>query len=199
MALSTGNGGVLELTAGSGSIGLIGSSAFSGFETLSDDGSALWTLTGEAIQSPTSPTTAGSPSPDRSIVSAAVGAASTGQFDLQNRQLAGSRRCRYRRPFPSRLSRRQPAGRLSRRHCSEQALADRRRRDRCLYTVARERLLFCIALLRRRCFTIPRTVCFRSPTVRARSRPWTFRIRHWDREASASPQTAAVAPAIARS
>ena len=44
-----GNRGVLELSAGSGSIGLIGSSAFSGFETLSDDGSALWTLTADAI------------------------------------------------------------------------------------------------------------------------------------------------------
>jgi hypothetical protein len=77
-----GNGGVLELTAGSGSIGLIGSSAFSGFETLSDDGSALWTLTGaNTIADVTDNgglTIAGSLD-----VSAAVGAASTGQFDLQ--------------------------------------------------------------------------------------------------------------------
>src|SRR5580700_10537004 len=77
-----GNGGVLELTAGSGSIGLIGSSAFSGFETLSDDGSALWTLTGaNTIADVTDNgglTIAGSLN-----VSAAVGAASTGQFDLQ--------------------------------------------------------------------------------------------------------------------
>ena len=77
-----GNGGVLELTAGTGSIGLVGSSAFSGFETLSDDGSALWTLTGaNTIADVTDNgglTIAGSLD-----VSAAVGAASTGQFDLQ--------------------------------------------------------------------------------------------------------------------
>ena len=78
-----GNGGVLELTAGSGSIGLIGSSAFSGFETLSDDASALWTLTGaNTIADVTDNgglTIAGSLD-----VSAAVNSASAGQFDLQS-------------------------------------------------------------------------------------------------------------------
>ena len=41
-----GNGGVLELTAGIGSIGLIGSSSFSNFQTLTDDTGGDWTLTG---------------------------------------------------------------------------------------------------------------------------------------------------------
>ena len=41
-----GNGGVLELTAGTGSIGSIGSSPFSGFQTLIDDLGGTWTLTG---------------------------------------------------------------------------------------------------------------------------------------------------------
>jgi hypothetical protein len=41
-----GGGGSLELTAGTGSIGLIGSSAFSNFMTLTDDANALWRLTG---------------------------------------------------------------------------------------------------------------------------------------------------------
>ena len=78
-----GNGGVLELTAGTGSIGLIGSNAFSGFQTLGDDASALWTLTGaNTIASVTdngSVTIAGS-----LVVSGAVNAVSTGQFVLQS-------------------------------------------------------------------------------------------------------------------
>jgi hypothetical protein len=77
-----GNGGVMELTAGTGSIGSVGSSSFSNFQTLTDDASGLWTLTGSnAIANVTdngSVFIAGSLD-----VSAAVGAASTGQFDLQ--------------------------------------------------------------------------------------------------------------------
>ena len=78
-----GNGGVLELTAGTGSIGLIGSSAFSGFKTLSDDASALWTLTGAntiaAVTNNGGLAIAGSLD-----VSGAVDSASAGQFDLQS-------------------------------------------------------------------------------------------------------------------
>ena len=78
-----GNGGVLELTAGSGSIGLIGSSAFSGFETLSDDASALWTLTGaNTIADVTD--NGGLAIAGSLDVSAAVNSASAGQFDLQS-------------------------------------------------------------------------------------------------------------------
>jgi hypothetical protein len=77
-----GNGGVLELTAGTSSIGLIGSSAFSNFQTLTDDASGLWTLTGGNVIA--NVTDNGSLFIAGSLdVSAAVGAASTGQFDLQ--------------------------------------------------------------------------------------------------------------------
>ena len=77
-----GNGGVLELTAGTGSIGLIGSSAFSNFQTLTDDASGLWTLTGGNVIANVSDN--GSLFIAGSLdVSAAVGAASTGEFDLQ--------------------------------------------------------------------------------------------------------------------
>jgi hypothetical protein len=77
-----GNGGVLELTAGIGSIGLIGSSSFSNFQTLTDDAGGDWTLTGSnSIANVTdngSLVTAGS-----LHVSTAVSSTSTGQFDLQ--------------------------------------------------------------------------------------------------------------------
>ena len=77
-----GNGGVLELTAGIGSIGLIGSSAFSNFQTLTDDAGGDWTLTGSnTIANVTdngSLVVAGSLD-----VSTAVSSTSTGQFDLQ--------------------------------------------------------------------------------------------------------------------
>ena len=77
-----GNGGVLELTAGTGSIGSIGSSSFSGFQTLTDDAGGVWTLTGgNTIANVTdngSLIAAGSLD-----VSTAVSSTSTGQFDLQ--------------------------------------------------------------------------------------------------------------------
>ena len=77
-----GNGGVLELTAGTGSIGSIGSSAFSGFQTLTDDAGGLWTLTGGNVIA--NVTDNGSLFIAGSLdVSTAVGAASSGQFDLQ--------------------------------------------------------------------------------------------------------------------
>ena len=77
-----GNGGVLELTAGTGSIGSIGSSSFSGFQTLTDDASGLWTLTGSNTIA--NVTDNGSLFIAGSLdVSTAVGAASSGQFDLQ--------------------------------------------------------------------------------------------------------------------
>ncbi len=78
-----GNGGTLELSAGLGSIGKIGSDAFSGFQTLNNDANAHWTLTGDnAIANVTndgSLTVAG-----LLDVSAAVDAACTGQFLLQS-------------------------------------------------------------------------------------------------------------------
>ena len=77
-----GNGGVLELTAGTGSIGSIGSSSFSGFQTLTDDANGLWTLTGSNTIA--NVTDNGSLFIAGSLdVSTAVGAASSGQFDLQ--------------------------------------------------------------------------------------------------------------------
>ena len=77
-----GNGGVLELTAGTGSIGSIGSSSFSNFQTLTDDANGLWTLTGANMIA--NVTDNGSLFIAGSLdVSTAVGAASSGQFDLQ--------------------------------------------------------------------------------------------------------------------
>ena len=77
-----GNGGVLELTAGTGSIGSIGSSSFSDFQTLTDDASGLWTLTGGNVIA--NVTDNGSLFIAGSLdVSTAVGSASSGQFDLQ--------------------------------------------------------------------------------------------------------------------
>ena len=77
-----GNGGVLELTTGTSSIGLIGSSAFSNFQTLTDDANGLWTLTGGNVIA--NVTGNGSLFIAGSLdVSTAVGAASSGQFDLQ--------------------------------------------------------------------------------------------------------------------
>ena len=77
-----GNGGLLELTAGTGSIGSIGSSAFSNFQTLTDDANGLWTLTGGNMIA--NVTDNGSLFIAGSLdVSTAVGAASSGQFDLQ--------------------------------------------------------------------------------------------------------------------
>ena len=77
-----GNGGVLELTAGTGSIGSIGSSSFSGFQTLIDDPGGDWTLTGS--NSIANVTDNGSLVVAGSLhVSTAVSSTSTGQFDLQ--------------------------------------------------------------------------------------------------------------------
>ena len=78
-----GGGGTMELTAGSGSIGLIGSSAFSDFTTLTDDPGALWTLTdANAIANVLNN---GSLTIGGSLdVSSAVAAASVGQFVLQS-------------------------------------------------------------------------------------------------------------------
>ena len=77
-----GNGGVLELTAGTGSIGSIGSSSFSGFQTLIDDPGGDWTLTGS--NSIANVTDNGSLVAAGSLhVSTAVSSTSTGQFDLQ--------------------------------------------------------------------------------------------------------------------
>ena len=76
-----GGGGTMELTAGTGSIGTIGSSAFSDFTNLTDDAGALWTLTGANtianVVDNGALTIAGSLD-----VSSAVNAAGTGQFDL---------------------------------------------------------------------------------------------------------------------
>ena len=73
---------MLELTAGTGSIGSIGSSSFSGFQTLIDDVGGVWTLTGSnTIANVTdngSLVIAGSLD-----VTTAVTSASSGQFDLQ--------------------------------------------------------------------------------------------------------------------
>jgi hypothetical protein len=77
-----GNGGVLELTAGTGSIGPIGSSSFSNFQTLIDDAGGDWTLTGS--NSIANVTDNGSLVAAGSLhVSTAVSSTSTGQFDLQ--------------------------------------------------------------------------------------------------------------------
>ena len=77
-----GNGGVLELTAGTGSIGPIGSSSFSNFQTLTDDAGGDWTLTGS--NSIANVTDNGSLVVAGSLhVSTAVSSTSTGQFDLQ--------------------------------------------------------------------------------------------------------------------
>ena len=77
-----GNGGVLELTAGTGSIGSIGSSSFSGFQTLTDDAGGVWTLTGSNTIA--NVTDNGSLIAAGSLdVSTAVSSTSTGQFDLQ--------------------------------------------------------------------------------------------------------------------
>jgi hypothetical protein len=78
-----GGGGSMELTAGTGSIGLIGSSAFSNFTTLTDDANALWTLTGANTMA--NVVDNGSLTISGSLdVSTAVNAASAGQFDLQS-------------------------------------------------------------------------------------------------------------------
>jgi Bacterial Ig-like domain len=76
-----GNGGVLELAAGTGSIGLIGSSAFSNFTTLTDDAGGDWTLTGSnAIANVVDN---GALTINGSLnVTSALNAASTGSFDL---------------------------------------------------------------------------------------------------------------------
>jgi hypothetical protein len=77
-----GNGGLLELTAGTGSIGSIGSSSFSGFQTLTDDAGGVWTLTGSNTIA--NVTDNGSLIAAGSLdVSTAVSSTSTGQFDLQ--------------------------------------------------------------------------------------------------------------------
>ena len=77
-----GNGGVLELTAGTGSIGSIGSSSFSGFQTLIDDLGGDWTLTGS--------NTIANVTDNGSLVAAGslhvtttVTSTSAGQFELQ--------------------------------------------------------------------------------------------------------------------
>ena len=76
-----GGGGAMELTAGTGSIGLIGSSAFSDFTTLTDDTGANWTLTG--ANTIANVVDNGGITVSLSLdVSSAVNAASTGQFDL---------------------------------------------------------------------------------------------------------------------
>ena len=187
-----GNGGVLELTAGTGSIGSIGSSSFSGFQTLTDDASGLWTLTGSNTIA--NVTDNGSLFIAGSLdVSTAVGAASSGQFDLQtgsSLEVASDAATHSQVDFLG----------------SSQLTID----NAALFGTGVGGSSYAGPLLENfgagdtvdlhsfaaaavRCFTIPRTVCSRSPTVRARSRPWTFRIRHWGREASASPQTAAAA------
>jgi hypothetical protein len=76
-----GGGGTIELTAGTGSIGLIGSSAFSGFTTLSDDLGGAWTLTGSnAIANVTDN---GALTINGSLdVTGALNATSVGAFDL---------------------------------------------------------------------------------------------------------------------
>jgi hypothetical protein len=77
-----GNGGVLELTAGTGSIGPIGSSSFRNFQTLIDDAGGNWTLTDS--NSIANVTDNGSLVAAGSLdVSTAVSSTSTGQFDLQ--------------------------------------------------------------------------------------------------------------------
>jgi hypothetical protein len=77
-----GNGGVLELTAGTGSIGSIGSSPFSGFQTLIDDLGGDWTLTGSNTIA--NVTNNGSLVVAGSLhVTTAVNSTSTGEFELQ--------------------------------------------------------------------------------------------------------------------
>lgn len=77
-----GNGGVLELTAGNGSLGQIGSSAFSNFKTLIDDSNAFWTLTGTSTIA--NVTHNGALNIAGSLkVTASVDPASTGYFNLQ--------------------------------------------------------------------------------------------------------------------
>jgi Bacterial Ig-like domain len=76
-----GGGGSMELTAGTGSIGLIGSSAFSNFTTLTDDAGGAWTLTG--ANTIANVTDNGALSVNGSLdVTSALNAASTGAFDL---------------------------------------------------------------------------------------------------------------------
>jgi hypothetical protein len=76
-----GNGGVLELTAGTGSIGSIGSSPFSGFQTLIDDLGGAWTLTGSNTIA--NVTDNGALTVNGSLnVTSALNPASTGDFDL---------------------------------------------------------------------------------------------------------------------
>ena len=76
-----GNGGVLELTAGTGSIGSIGSSPFSGFQTLIDDLGGTWTLTGSNTIA--NVTNNGALAVNGSLdVTTALNPASTGAFDL---------------------------------------------------------------------------------------------------------------------
>ena len=76
-----GGGGAIELTAGTGSIGLIGSSAFSDFTTLTDDAGGAWTLTGSnAIANVTDN---GALTVNGSLdVTGALNAASVGAFGL---------------------------------------------------------------------------------------------------------------------
>jgi Bacterial Ig-like domain len=76
-----GGGGTIELTAGTGSIGLIGSSAFSGFTTLSDDAGGAWTLTGSNTIA--NVTDNGALTINGSLaVTGALNATSVGAFDL---------------------------------------------------------------------------------------------------------------------
>jgi hypothetical protein len=76
-----GGGGSMELTAGTGSIGLIGSSAFSNFTTLTDDAGGAWTLTG--ANTIANVTDNGALSVNGSLdVTSALNSASTGAFDL---------------------------------------------------------------------------------------------------------------------
>jgi Bacterial Ig-like domain len=76
-----GGGGSMELTAGTGSIGLIGSSAFSGFATLIDDLGGAWTLTGSNTIA--NVTDNGVLTVNGSLnVTSALNPVSTGDFDL---------------------------------------------------------------------------------------------------------------------
>jgi hypothetical protein len=84
---ANGNGGALELTKGSGSIGTLGPSYFSGFQTLTVDAGGNWTLTAasNSIPNVTNNGILVVPAAGSLDVTTAVSVSptSTGQFDLQ--------------------------------------------------------------------------------------------------------------------
>ena len=184
---------MLELTAGTGSIGSIGSSSFSGFQTLIDDLGGDWTLTGS--------NTIANVTDNGSLVAAgslhvttAVTSASAGQFELQagaSLEVAADSAANSQIDFLG----------------ASQLTID----NAALFGTGVGGSSYAGPQLED--FGVGDTVDLHSFSggyggvalqsrersapghqwLRARSRPWTFRIRHWGRGASASPQTAAEA------